>query len=47
MVVHDLDRVGALIGPDKTDAPLTVDAQRMLSGAVSTERFQVIALRKP
>lgn len=43
MVIDDLDIVGILIAPPKADAPLIVDSNGMLTGAVSLERFKAEA----
>jgi hypothetical protein len=35
MVVHDLDRVGAVVLPDEGNAPLAVDPDRILARAIA------------
>src|SRR5437867_7780491 len=47
MVVDDLNVVRVAVGPPETDAPLLVDPDRVLSGPVTSERFQAIARRLP
>lgn len=47
MVVDDLHIFGTGGGPSETDAPLVVDAYRMLPGAISFQRFEVVARRRP
>jgi len=47
MVVDDLDLGRTLIGPHEADAPLIIDAHRMLSGPVALELLEMIARRKP
>lgn len=37
MIVHDLDVLGACFGPDEADAPLVVDPDRMLAGAIALQ----------
>ena len=43
MVIANRHLCGPLWGPDKTDAPLIVDADRMLSLAVAGKRLQPIS----
>lgn len=45
MVIHDLNVVGISVAPDKTDAPLIVDADAVLSLSVSVKSFETIARR--
>jgi hypothetical protein len=42
MVVHDFYVNGIVIHPDKTDAPLVVDPDAVLSFPVSRQRFQSV-----
>lgn len=43
MVVNDLDIMGITFAPSKTDAPLIVDPDAMLTCPIATQLFQVIA----
>jgi hypothetical protein len=43
MVINDLDRMNAVILPDKTDAPLIVDSDAVLIGPVSFQSLQPVA----
>ena len=43
MIIHDLDLVGVPITPDETNPPLVIDANAVLSGPVSRQRFQPVA----
>jgi hypothetical protein len=45
VVVDDLDVPSLIIAPDKTDAPLVVDANAELTLAVAAQGFQPIAGR--
>lgn len=47
MVVNDLNVVGIAILPAKADAPLIIDANTVLSGAIPVELFEPIARRGP
>ena len=47
MIVDDLHIDGAVTSPYEADAPLFIDANRMLSLAVAFERLQTIARRHP
>jgi hypothetical protein len=42
MVVDYLDRIGAVLRPHKTDAPLIVDANAVLPFAIIFQRFEPI-----
>src|SRR6266852_4784698 len=46
VVVDDFDIGRTLLGPCETDAPLVVDADRMLSAPVSRERFEPVRRRR-
>jgi hypothetical protein len=46
MVVDDFDMIRPSFGPDETDAPLIVDADRVLATPVSSERFQPVCRRR-
>jgi hypothetical protein len=45
MVVHDLDVVRVTFAPGKTDAPLIVDANTMLTGSLTAQRFEPVPRR--
>jgi hypothetical protein len=45
MIVNDFNIVGTIRRPDKTDAPLIIDPDRVLPGAVSPEQFEPVAGR--
>ena len=45
MVVDDLDIPGFVVAPCKTDAPLVVDTNAMLSLSIALQRLQAIAGR--
>ena len=47
MIVGDLNLDGALIRPAKTNAPLIVDADAVLTFPVATQRFEAVGRRKP
>jgi hypothetical protein len=47
MIVDDFDRVALPVLPFETDAPLIVDTNAVLSGAVPFKRFQAICGRNP
>ena len=47
VIVDDFDMRGASFAPDKTNAPLIVDADRMLAKAIRLQRFEPIARRRP
>ena len=47
MIIHDFHFVGIPLAPDKTDAPLVVDADAVLSSSAAVKRFQVIAWWRP
>jgi hypothetical protein len=46
MIVDDLDIETMAIAPNKTDAPLIVDANRMLTFAIAAQRFQLVSGRR-
>jgi hypothetical protein len=46
MVVDDFHFVTISIAPDKTDSPLVVDPNRMLSVAIASQNFQLISGRR-
>jgi hypothetical protein len=46
MVVNDLHVFGTCSGPPETDAPLVVDAYRMLSGTTSFQSLEVVSGRR-
>src|SRR6266536_5357254 len=41
VVIDDFDIARTLLGPDEADAPLIVDADRVLPSAISRERFEI------
>jgi hypothetical protein len=45
MVINDFDTFGMPISPNKTDAPLVVDANAMLSGATAFQGLKAISRR--
>lgn len=46
MVVDDFYVIAVAIAPDKTDAPLIIDSDRVLPFPVSSKRFQLIPRRR-
>ena len=46
MIVDYFDVLWAVCRPDKADAPLPIDADRMLAGAVAMEFFEMVARRE-
>lgn len=47
MVVDNLDRIGAVACPNKTDAPLIVDADTVLSFPIIFQCFEAVGRRRP
>src|SRR5689334_7107511 len=45
VVVDDFDFMRIVVSPDKTNPPLFVDADRMLSSPILLQRFQTVAGR--
>jgi hypothetical protein len=45
VVVDDADLVGAAVSPAEKDAPLVVDADRVIAGEVALERLESVARR--
>lgn len=45
MVVHNFNPIRAIVVPDKTDAPLVVDADAVLALAIPHQHFQPVARR--
>jgi len=43
MIVHDLDVVGLTVFPPEADPPLVVDANAVLTRAISVKLLQTIA----
>jgi hypothetical protein len=43
VIVDDFHIVGAVVVPNKTDSPLVVDADAVLSQPIARERFESIA----
>lgn len=46
VVVNEFDLVRVAVQPSKADAPLIVDANTMLSGAITFELLEAIARRR-
>ena len=47
MVIHDLDVLRAVCGPNEANPPLVVDPDAVLSFSISLQCFQFIARRSP
>ena len=47
MVVSDLDVIGISVNEPKADAPLVIDPDAVLTGAISFQRFEPISWRHP
>ena len=47
VIIHNLHVVGIAIAPDKTNAPLVIDADAVLAFPVTFQGFQMIAGRRP
>ena len=47
VVVYQLHLVSIALSPDKTEAPLIVDSDTVLTPSVTRERFQPISRRNP
>jgi hypothetical protein len=45
MIVHNLNILGVLFHPPKTDAPLVVDSYTHLARSLSFQQFQTISRR--
>jgi hypothetical protein len=45
VIIHDLDLVGVSVSPAKTQAPLIIDANAVLTCSLTLQRFQAIAWR--
>ena len=45
MVVNDLDRIGAILCPNKTDSPLIVDADAVLPFTIVLQCFEPVGWR--
>jgi hypothetical protein len=43
MVIHDFDALGTVVAPYEADAPLVIDPDAVLAGALATQQFQPIA----
>jgi hypothetical protein len=43
VVIHNLDVFGPCIRPSETNPPLRVDADAVLTGSLSAQRFQTIS----
>ena len=46
MIVHNFYVIAVAMAPDKADAPLIIDSDRMLAVAVSSQRLQSIPRRR-
>ncbi len=46
MIIHDFHVVGIAFAPNKTDAPLVIDADAVLPFSIAFQCFQVIAWRR-
>lgn len=42
VVVDDFDMIGSFLRPHKTDPPLSIDANRVLPGAIAAQGFELI-----
>lgn len=47
MVIHDLDLIRLVVGPDKADPVLIVNSNAVLTGARSGESLHAVAWRNP
>src|SRR5271167_2059749 len=47
VVVDNFDMVRTLLGPGEADAPLIVDADRMLAAALALHGFEAVRRRRP
>jgi hypothetical protein len=47
VVVHNFNLVRTILTPDKTHAPLIIDADAVLSFAVAFQGFELVAWRNP
>lgn len=47
MIVTELNVVGIAVSEAKANAPLIVDGNRVLAGAIASERMQAVAGRHP
>jgi len=45
VVIDDLDITRTVVGPDKTQPPLRVDADAMLPASITAQRFEPISGR--
>lgn len=45
MIINNLDLEGIAVSPPKTDPPLVIDANTVLTGAIALELLQAIAGR--
>jgi hypothetical protein len=43
MIINDLNLVGAILGPNETDAPLLVDPDAVLASSVPAKQLQTIS----
>jgi hypothetical protein len=47
VVIDDLDITRTVVGPDKTQPPLRVDADAVLPASITVQRFEPISERAP
>jgi hypothetical protein len=47
VIIHDFNLVGAIVMPYKTDSPLAIDADAVLTSAVALQGFELISGRDP
>ena len=45
MIIDDFDIVGMAVPPDETNPPLSIDADTVLTSAISLQSFQLIPRR--
>lgn len=46
MIIHDFDFAGMTFAPNKTNAPLVVDANAVLAFAIASKSFQAVARQR-
>jgi hypothetical protein len=46
VIIDDLDIIGIIVLPDKTDTPLIIDPNTVLALPISVEHFQAIGWRQ-
>jgi hypothetical protein len=45
VIIDHFDGMGVVVDPTKADAPLAIDADAVLAGAIASERFQPVPRR--